>query len=569
MNYDEAKENRKLLYLYLKELYSKDQATQLMMKYKDKLFDFHGLAYSVGKRSIAFFCKYFLQDTFTPKPGNVARKLAPMHYELWEQAEKMFITDEFDKFAAAEPRGSAKTTIMDFAISTWLHAYEISPYTLVCGKVEQDATDFIATTRQAFEENEYIIKAFGKLIDTRNYTVNKLELELANHTKIQAISSTSSIRGKKYKNDRPFCIIADDYQGKSDIITAESREKKYRTWMDDAKYAGDEAVFRNGKKIKMATKFIVLGTILHRDCFMSRILKNKEYSCIVRKAVLVDDVDNLYTTGLWAEFKKIYFNDIYEDAEAAAIEFYYQHEEEMKYPISWPDKWNCFKLAIDYYNDEISFKQELQNDASKIGVKNFKSIVTQSAEEIEDHTFIKTMLCMDPAGTDNKNKKAEDFYGFIVGSLADNGFKYIRKGEILKIEFEGYMTHAIKLLTDYKDITHICIEKNTYSGADVVKLKELIALDEVLKLREFKYINEMQKKNKDEKINTIVSDVNNGRIIFNSEDIPFQNQIMDFAGQNFSEHDDAPDITAEFSNRINDIKVISVVKVFDRRALGL
>lgn len=567
MDYDEGKQNRRLLYQYLKKLYSKQRATDLMMKHKDKLFGYHELAYSVGKRSIAFFCKYFLQDTFTPKPGNVARELAPVHYELWEQAEKMFIADEFDKFGAAEPRGIAKTTIMDFAVSTWLHAYELSPYTLVCGKVEQDATDFIATTRQAFEENQYIIKTFGKLIDTRNCTVNKLELELANHTKIQAISSTSSIRGKKYGNDRPFCIIADDYQGKSDIITQESRDKKYRTWMDDAKFAGDEAVIRNGVKIKMATKFIVLGTILHRDCFMSRILVNKEYKCITRKAVLVDDVDELYTTGLWAQFKEIYFSDIYEDAEAAAKEFYYQHEDEMQYSVSWPDKWSCVKLAIDYYTDEISFKQELQNDASKIGVKNFKTTVNRPAIEIESHKFIKTMLCMDPAGTDNKNKKKEDFYGFLVGSLADNGFKYARKAEILKIEFDGYMKHTLKLLIDYKDITHICVEKNTYMGADVIKIKELIALDEVLKLRTFIFINEMQQKNKDEKINTIVSDVNNGRIIFNEEDVAFQDQIIDFAGQNFSEHDDAPDITAEFANRINDIKICQKVIFMDKNKL--
>ena len=82
MEYDEGKENRKLLYLYLKRFYGPVRAKDLLIKHKDNLFGFHGLAYSVGKRSIAFFCKYFLQDTFTPKPGNVARELAPMHYEL-------------------------------------------------------------------------------------------------------------------------------------------------------------------------------------------------------------------------------------------------------------------------------------------------------------------------------------------------------------------------------------------------------------------------------------------------------------------------------------------------------
>jgi hypothetical protein len=92
-------------------------------------------------------------------------------------------------------------------------------------------------------------------------------------------------------------------------------------------------------------------------------------------------------------------------------------------------------------------------------------------------------------------------------------------------------------LVDYKDITHIYIEKNTYSGSDVNKLKELIAVNPKLRYRKFEFINEMQHKNKDEKIDTIVSDINNGRLIFNTDDIDFQNQIMDFAGQNFSEHD--------------------------------
>lgn len=252
--YDEIKENRKLLYIYLKKLYGEDVARELMHKHKDHLFDYHGLAWSVGKRSIEFFCLYFLQDTFIPKPGNTARKLAPVHYELWQEAERMFLKDEFDKLELVLPRGSAKTTIFDFAISVWLHCYKISPYTLVCGKTEQDAVEFIAVTKQAFEENRYIKKAFGGFLDAKNYTVNKLELELNNHTKIQAISSASSIRGKKYGNYRPSVIIADDYQAKSDIITEEAREKKYRTWMDDAKFAGDEAVYRSGKKIKMATK---------------------------------------------------------------------------------------------------------------------------------------------------------------------------------------------------------------------------------------------------------------------------------------------------------------------------
>lgn len=512
-----------------------------------------------------------MQDTFRVKPDNQNRELAPYHYELWQEAEDIFIHDKYDKLAAVLPRGAAKTTIFDFAISVWLHAYKKSHYTLVAGKTEQDATEFIAITRQAFEENQYIIKAFGKLIDTKKYTVNKLELELSNRTKIQAISSASSMRGKKYGNHRPFCIIADDYQSKVDVITQEARDKKYRNWMDDAKYAGDEPVYRNNKKIKMGTKFIVLGTILHRDCFMSRLLANKEYKHILKRAVLVDDVDELFNDNpYWAEFKKIYFDSKLQDSEAHAKEYYYQNEDKMQFPVLWPDKWNCLDLAIDYYTDSISFKQELQNDASKIGQKWFKSNRTQPKEEIESNIFKKTMLCVDCASTDTRKS---DYFAFIVGSLAVNDFKYIRKGEILKIdartEFDRYIAHVIDLVKEFPDITTIYIEKNTFSGVDANKIEQEINKNTELSHRNIEIINEMQRQNKDQKISTIVDSVNNGRIIFCEERVMPEalEQLMDFCGQDYSAHDDFPDCLSEFANRIDKIETTQRVKLFDRSLL--
>jgi len=540
-----------------------------MINHKTNLWGDHGLAWSLGKRSIEFFCLYFLQDTFRVKPDNQNRQLCSVHYEMWKEAEDLFIHDKYDKLCGVLPRGSAKTTIFDFSVSTWLHAYGISPYTLVAGKTEQDAIDFIAITRQAFEENQYIIKAFGSLIDTRRFTVNKLELELTNKTKIQAISSASSMRGKKYGNNRPFCIIADDYQSKVDVITGEARDKKYRTWMDDAKFAGDKAVYRDGKKIKMATKFIVLGTILHRDCFMSRLLKDKDYKHILKKAVLVDDVDKLYNDDPhWSEFRRIYFDNKLTDSVAFAKEYYYQNQDKMQYPVLWPDKWDCLDLAIDYYSDSTSFKQELQNDANKIGEKWFKSNKTESLKIIESHTFVKTMLCVDPASTSNKKS---DSFAFLVGSLSDNSFKYARKAQLLKLdarsEFDKYIEHIVNLLKDYDDITTIYIEKNTFNGSDAHSLEQYIEKDPMLKHRDLNIINKQQLKNKDDRISVIVPEINNGRIIFNSEDQEFIDEIMEFAGQEYTQHDDAVDITASFSDMISDIEVINKVEFLDKNKL--
>lgn len=570
----EDEQNRYLLYKYTTKqlIYSgfnqsdaETTAQEMMLSHADNLFGINSLASQLGEYSIEFFCLYYLQDTFLPKPNNAARILAPVHYKIWEQLEDIFLKDTTDKLELIMPRGACKTTVCDYAISVWLHCYKKSIYTLVAGKTEQDATEFIAQTRQAFEENPYIIKSFGKLIDIKKYTVNKLELELSNKTKIQAISSTSSMRGKKYNGSRPSCIIADDYQSKSDCITQEARDKKYNTWIEDSGYAGDKAVYRQGKKIKQATKFIVLGTILHRDCFMSRLLKNRDYKHIVKRVVDFN-VDEYFHNGLWEEFRKLYFNDKSKDSVSDAKEFYYQHQEDMQYETIWQDKYNCLDLAIDYYNNPTAFKQEMMNDASKIGEKWFVSNITQSLEEIQSHNFIKNILVCDPA---NSISNKADYSAFAIGGLADNDFIYIKKGELLKVGFDDFCNHVIKLLKDFPEITHVSIEKNLYMSADVLKIKELISKDKDLINKRITFINKMQKKNKDEKISTIISDVNNGRIIFNKDDKDAIQQLMDFCGQDYSEHDDFPDVVAQLTIDIKEIQVIQKVKILDRRKLGL
>jgi hypothetical protein len=542
---------------------AQDEAEKIIYENQSNLFGPKGLAYQLGEINFEFFCIYFLQDTFVPKENNAARELSESHYKLWNTLSDMFIEDEFDKLTVIAPRGFAKTTVCDFALSMWLHCYKKSVYTLVCGRTEGDATEFIAQMRQNFEENTYIITAFGKLLDSSNFTVNKLELELTNKTKIQAISSTSSMRGKKYNGHRPSCIIADDYQGKADIITQEARDKKYKTWEEDSKFAGDKAVYRNGKKIKQSTKFIVLGTILHSDCFMSRLSTKNEYQKICYR-VCDFDVDEYFNSGLWLEFKNIYFNHKLDDSVAMAKEFYYQHEDDMQYNTIWPDKFECLDTAIDYFENPIAFKQELQNDAKNIGEKWFKSVRTIPREEIEEETFSKTMLLVDPASTSNKTS---DYSAFLVGSLGNNGFKYARLSELAKInartEFDKYIDHMIELLKIYSDITHVYIEKNTFNGADANQLENKIKLDPQLRYRRIVIINEHQKKNKDDKISTIIPEINKGQIIFADEDYEFTQQILDFAGQKYSIHDDAPDITSEMSIRLNSLKKsngISILK---------
>lgn len=579
----DTKANRDLLRKYLYKDFIKSgidsksaliRVGELMIEHNNNLFGENGLAYSLGKRSFEYFCLHFLQNFFVPNENNTVEPLAAVHYEVWNVLEDMYVNDTHNKQQFILPRGSAKTSIIDMALSCWIHCYRKSIFTLVLANRELDATNFVQQTQIALGTPN-IVYTFGQLVNPRKRTVNKLELELDNDTKIQAYSSGSSVRGVSYTSSkgrsRPTTILADDYISEADILTDESKEKKYTKWLKEVEEVGEKEVIRDGKLIKSASKFLVLGTPLAKGDFIDRISNNPDYRTFHRSVVPFDVDEYFDEHKYWQKFRSIYFDNKRDFPLEDAKEFYLEHKDKMEFPTIWR-KYNCWELAKDYFNKRLVFMQEMMCDVENIGDKWFKSNRLMPREEIEEHTFIKTMLTVDTAGVKNKDKKRSDSFGFVVGSVSDNDFKYIRTGQLRKFdEFNQYIDHVIKLLEDFEDITHVFIEKNTYNGLDVDDIKTKIEKNHKLASRDITFINEMQRRNKDEKITTIVDDVNNGRIIFCEERVEedFLQQITDFAGQQFSLHDDAPDVLAELATRIDQIEVIVPIKIFDRRLLGL
>lgn len=575
----EEQQNRYLLFKYLINEFTaagaenpEEKAEELILNNSSNLFGFHGLAWQLGKLNMEFFCMYFLQDTFLPKESNTAAPIAEVHKEIWRDIQDGVIGEGSDQIGRILPRGTGKSVFGTFAGTIWAHCYKHKKYTLICSDIGSTAEKFISDIKNTLLENEYIKKAFGVILNDKDkrYKCNSTQLELTNKTFIEAISSASPMRGRKYDNCRPDLIILDDYQSEDDVRTEQARENKWKRYSDDVKYASQKAVIRNGKTIKRGTTFIALGTLQHKECFYSRLLKMPTWKFKLEKGVLIDDIDEYFNTGLWKQFKDILFNFKNENRLEDAKEFYWENQEKMKFPLLWSEFWDCLDMALSYYENPSSFKQEVQGDVDSIGQKWFKGVRTETRKEIETHNFIKTMLLIDPASGGGKKN---DYSAFLVGSQADNNLKYARKAELAKInartDFDKYINHAIKLLLEYPDITHLYIEKNTFNGADANAIENKIKDDSVLRNRNITIINEHQKKNKDDKISTLIPYINKGQIIFAEEDSEFTDQVLDFRGQKYSVHDDAPDITSEFSIRIENIEVVENVVLLDRRKFGL
>lgn len=577
---DEAR-NKWLLYHYLKKSYTdigiddkkaEELTENKILENSKNLFGFHGLAWSLGQISLEFFCMYFLQDIYLPKEDNAAAPLAPIHEELWHDIQESIIGTGPEQLGRVLPRGTGKSAFGTLGPTCWSVAYKHKTYVLICSDIGSTAEKFIKDIKDNMIENIYIEEAFGKLLDDKNrdFICNATQLEFTNKTFVEAISSTSPMRGRKYKNVRPDLIILDDYQSEDDCRTEEAREKKWKKYSDDVKFAKQRPVKRDGKVIKKGTVLMAWGTQQHKECFYSRLIKTATWKFKKEKGVFVQNVDEYFNSGLWLEFKTILTNFKNDDRLEDAKEFYYKHEYEMQFDTLWSEFWDCLELALDYFENPNSFKQEVQGDVDAIGEKWFKQLHTESREVIETHEFIKTMICADPASSGGRKN---DYSAFLVGSVATNGYKYARKAELAKInarqEFDKYIKHMIDLLVMYPDATHVSIEKNTFNGADANQLEKAIKDHEVLKYRNITIINEQQRKNKDDKISTIVPFVNRGEFVFAQEDEEFIKQFMEFAGQKFCNHDDAADVASEFWLRVDEIKTVSTIKILDRKSFGL
>lgn len=552
---------------YLIKHYGKQKGMKLLKSYAN---DLNTLARALGEIDIAFFNLYFLQDIFVPSDDNVARTLSKSHYEMFSLFNDTFVKDKYDKVNVVVSRGFAKTTTGDLALTVWAKCYRKSVFTVIGAKTDIDAQQFVSSIKNVFKTNQKIKDTFGILYDEKNrdYKSNANEVELTNDTCIRAISSGSSLRGINWKSVRPTLLIMDDFQSEANILTEDARIKQYNKWTKEVEQCGDKAVWRNGKKIKSATKIVSIGTVLHMDCLISRLQRNRDYKTFLRRAILLkgdQTVDDIFESPLWAKCKEIYFDDSLEDSKAAAQEFYQENFEEMKFPVLWEEKWDCFNdLAIPYWENRQAFMSEMMNNASEIGLRWFKSARTQTVEEIEEHDFKKTILCIDPASTTSRKS---DFTAMVVGSTATNGFKYIRDIVMDKLEFNLYCAKVVEILVKYEEISYVYVEKNTFQGADIIKIKELISKEPKLRNRKIEFANEMQRTNKEEKISTIIDDVNNGRIIFVDNNPKAIEQLMDYQGEKYSLHDDFVDCVAECSNRLEKVNTNNVISLLDRKLL--
>jgi len=547
-----------------KQLYGKDKGARIYAAHEDDLFTYHGLAWEIGRINFKYFCSIFLYGLlFDLNNGNIV-PLSKKHYEIWDEMQDTILHKNNTRHVYVFPRSFGKTTTCSIPVALWCALYGHHPYVMIDSATEKLSSAILAVIKQQLEDNSYIESCFGKVIDKNNLKYNESEIELdikPNRSKIHAISSTGGARGFIYSSGgtvyRIGLLILDDAQEDTQVKKPEAR-------------AGFVNKIDNGLLMGLQNNnnhVLAFGTPQFKDDVYGTYINSIAWIGKTEKCIQLDDIDEYFRTSEgWQTIRNILKTKATNpNAAFEAESYYYQHEDELKFPIIW-ENYNRFSLAVEYFKNPVAFKQERQCDINSLGEKRIKSLSAIPAADIENQEFTNTILSVDPASTANQKS---DYSAFCVLSDTDNHIKYARKCIIDKLEFNDYIKMILSLLIQYPDISTVSVEKQTYSGADVIKLREQIQRIPELMNRPITYINKARTKNKDNRIDTVIPDINMGRIIFNEDDIAAIDQIKEFAGTAYTAHDDMIDCVADAAeNIINIEKQVPKLKVFSLSDFG-
>lgn len=217
-------------------------------------------------------------DNPTPIPN--------FHQELWEIA-----TSGHKKIAIAAPRGHAKSTSMTLSFLLASVLFRESQFVILVSDTEGQAKLFLNDIKVELEENEDIRALFGvaSLIkDTESDII--VEMEDGHQFRIIAKGSEQKVRGLKWRNMRPDLIVGDDLEN-DEIVMNKDRREKFRLWFRNALVP---CLARKGGVLQ--GKIVIVGTILHMDSMLERLL-NDPHWYTARYAAHNED----YTELLWPE----------------------------------------------------------------------------------------------------------------------------------------------------------------------------------------------------------------------------------------------------------------------------
>jgi phage terminase large subunit-like protein len=298
------------------------------ISYIDEILDNKRLRVGLARESHQYFFNLYFPHYIKCKSANFHKRFFEISEDLKQRIE---ILISF--------RGSAKSAIMSMSYPLWsIVGRPQKKFIVLLGKTQNQARAMVENIKRELESNKVLIADLGPFQESSNDVSNYSLYFPWYDAKIVGVSMEQSIRGLRYKENRPDLIIADDIEHLASVATQEGRDKLYN-WV-------------NGEILTLGqenTKYIFIGNLLHEDSLLMRLKSdykkgNLDARCI--EIPLVNDKGSITWSGLYPGKEAI-------EAKKKTVPDLITWNREFMLKITSPDTQIVDPKLIQYYDGRI------------------------------------------------------------------------------------------------------------------------------------------------------------------------------------------------------------------------
>ncbi len=456
--------------------------------------------------------------------------------------------------ALAAPRGSAKSTFVSLIKCIHDVCYGLEKFIVIISNTAPLAERKLKDIRDEIIQNRPLADDFALRFARKTPAETQFMVMSGNDsTYFMAFGRGAQIRGVRVGPHRPSKVVCDDVEHSDEIHSETVRNKTYDWHSEDVAKVGDN---------KTSIEFV--GTILHRDSLLNKLIRNPAYKSKTYKSI----IEWSKRDDLWRKWEELYIDLNNPERMEAAQAFFEANKAAMLEGtrVMWPER-----EPYDYLMREKieigkrAFFKEKQNEPLGSADKVFEKIhwynEVSGGLHIEGTQIIVPWAelletaygAMDPSTGQTKPKKGKlgDFTCILSGYHDRMNRVFIHHDSTEREQPSEYIK---KIFEQHERFNYrrFGAESNLYRNilsANILeeKKKREKALGKTIKI-EFYDIE--QTENKHERIFRIEPKVTNGWILFNRKlSHQFKSQLEDFP---HAEHDDAPDCLEMMWMMVND-----------------
>lgn len=305
-------------------------------------------------------------------PHYIKHSNAELHAFLYKRLLEIVDNGIGDHDAIAAPRGNAKSTIVTqifviFCVVTGRKRFPV----IIMDALDQ-ALPMLEAIKAELEFNPRLAMDYPEATG-RGRVWQVGTIVTANDAKVQAFGSGKKMRGLRHGPHRPDLAIGDDLENDENVRSPEQRDK-LESWLK-------KTVLSLGPADD-SMDVIVIGTILHYDSVLARLLKNALWKSRKFKAV----IEWPHRMDLWDKWEELLLNAGEEDA----LAFYRERLSEMEAGavVSWPAAQPLYKLMVKRARDgRAAFDSEQQNDPISGEDAPFANCITFWVNRLKEWVF--------------------------------------------------------------------------------------------------------------------------------------------------------------------------------------